>query len=199
MIISTRSIRPVLQGIEVQEGLKKRSICFFSLTKKLSLLEPGFENQVSTQDNQQDCSICTFHTSQIWNFNQQTATYNEVQNPDILEFLGPQELLNALHRYYSEWPLQLSVLTGGTQQYRDFSRSVTPMEMQKYMWDACYDISVLDVQDFVPCSAPPLDTDIIDEVYEAILRDPTFKGILTRRLSTLYTRNIVYENILQED
>ena len=142
--------------------------------------------------------VQAFHVSQIWNFTQQTATYNEVQNPDILEFLGPQELLNALQRYYSEWPQQLAVLTGGTREYRDFSRSVIPMVLQKYMWDACYEISVLDVQDFIPCTAPHVDPAIIDEVYDTIRNDPSFRKILTRRLSTLYTRNIVYDNILQE-
>ena len=139
-----------------------------------------------------------FHASQIWNFNQVTATYNEVQNPDMLGFIGPPELLNALQRYYNEWPLQLSVLTGGTQAYRDFSRSAIPMVMQEYMWANCYDIDVLDVQSFQDCNAPPLNPELIESVYLAILSDASFPRLLTRRLSTLYTRNVVYQNILKE-
>ena len=142
--------------------------------------------------------VQTFHVSQLWNFNQATAVYNEAQKPEMLGFLGSPELLNALQRYYTEWPLQLAVLTGGTQAYRDFVRSVIPIEMQQYMWDACYTISVLDVQSFVPCSAPRLAPEKISEVYQAIVEDPEYKRILTLRLSTLYTRNIVYENMLQE-
>ena len=80
--------------------------------------------------------VQTFHASQIGNFNQVTATYNEVQNPEMTGYLGPAKLLN---------PLQLSVLTGGTRAYRDFVRSVIPMSLQKCMWGACYDIDVLDV------------------------------------------------------
>ena len=139
-----------------------------------------------------------FHASQIWNFNQVTATYNEVQNPEMLGYLGSPKLLNALQRYYNEWPLQLSVLTGGTQAYRDFVRSVIPARLQEYMWDACYDIDVLDVQSFMPCSAPPGEQTSIETTYNDIAGDPAFGRLLTRRLSTLYTRNVVYENILME-
>ena len=142
--------------------------------------------------------VQAFHVSQIWNFNQVTATYNEVQNPEMLGYLGSPELLNALQRYYNEWPLQLSVLTGGTQAYRDFVRSIIPMGLQEYLWDSCYDIDVLDVQSFLPCSAPQQNVAIIEASYHEIAGDPTFPKLLTRRLSTLYTRNIVYQNILLE-
>ena len=142
--------------------------------------------------------VYSFHVSQIWNFTQLSATYNEAQNPDILELLGRPELLNSLQRYYTEWPLQLGELTGGTMEYRNFVRSIIPMSLQEYMWDSCYTISVLDIQDFAPCEAPPPDTDLIEQAYQAIVTDATFSRILTRRLSTLYTRNIVYENILKE-
>ena len=142
--------------------------------------------------------VQAFHVSQIWNFNQVTATYNEVQNPEMLGYLGSPELLNALQRYYNEWPLQLSVLTGGTQAYRDFVRSAIPMVLQEYLWDNCYDIDVLDVQSFIPCSAPQQEDEIIEEAHRVIARDPDFPRLLTRRLSTLYARNIVYQNILLE-
>ena len=142
--------------------------------------------------------VQTFHVSQIWNFNQVTATYNEVQNPEMMGYLGSPELLNALQRYYNEWPLQLSVLTGGTQAYRDFVRSVIPMAMQQYMWNTCYDIDVLDVQSFLPCAAPSGQGETVDAVYSEIAGDPSFSRLLTRRISTLYARNIVYKNILLE-
>ena len=142
--------------------------------------------------------VQVFHASQIWNFNQATATYNEVQNPEMLGYLGPPKLLNALQRYYNEWPLQLSVLTGGTQAYRDFVRSIVPMSLQEYMWGACYDIDVLDIQSFVPCSAPPGEQEAIERAYREISGDVAFRRLLTQRLSTLYTRNVVYRNILLE-
>jgi siroheme synthase (precorrin-2 oxidase/ferrochelatase) len=142
--------------------------------------------------------VQTFHASQIWNFNQVTATYNEVQNPEMTGYLGSAKLLNALQRYYNEWPLQLSVLTGGTQAYRDFIRSVIPMSLQEYMWGACYDIDVLDVQSFLPCPAPPGNKEAIERAYDEITGDTAFSRLLTRRLSTLYTRNVVYQNILLE-
>ena len=142
--------------------------------------------------------VQAFHVSQIWNFNQVTATYNEVQNPEMLGYLGSPKLLNALQRYYNEWPLQLSVLNGGTQAYRDFVRSVIPTSIQEYMWNTCYDIDVLDVQSFLPCSAPPGEREAIERTYRKIAGDTAFSRLLTRRLSTLYTRNVVYRNILME-
>ncbi|WP_445386502.1 hypothetical protein ACT6NV_06790 [Robiginitalea sp. IMCC44478] len=151
-----------------------------------------------TKEDHWQFLVYSFHVSQIWNFTQLSATYNEAQNPDILELLGRPELLNSLQRYYTEWPLQLGELTGGTMEYRNFIRSIIPMSLQEYMWDSCYTISVLDIQDFAPCEAPPPDTDLIEQAYLAIVTDSSFSRILTRRLSTLYTRNIVYENILKE-
>ncbi|MGB5315127.1 MAG: DUF6090 family protein [Robiginitalea sp.] len=142
--------------------------------------------------------VQVFHVSQVWNFNQTTATYNEVQNPEILGHLGSPKLLNALQRHYNEWPMQLLVLTGGTQAYRDFVRSVIPMELQKNLWDTCYDIDFKDIQRFLPCSAPEGKEEVINQVYREILEDPAFKRLLTRRLSTLYARGIVYQNMLLE-
>lgn len=166
----------------------------FGYTVEQELSRPqAFDNEARWQ-----FILNTFHTSQIWNFNQVTATYNEVQNPDMLGFIGPPELLNAMQRYYNEWPLQLSVLNGGTQEYRDFSRSVIPMKLQEYMWANCYDIDVLDVQSYQPCDAPAVDPELIERIYNDIASDPNFSRLLTRRLSTLHTRNIVYQNILME-
>ena len=147
--------------------------------------------QAKDTESQWQFLVQAFHVSQIWNFNQVTATYNEVQNPEMMGYLGSPGLLNALQRYYNEWPLQLSVLTGGTQAYRDFVRSIIPMELQQHLWDHCYDIDVLDVQSFLPCSAPRQKGEIIEKAYLEITRDPAFGKLLTRRLSTMYTRNIV--------
>jgi len=72
------------------------------------------------------------------------------------------------------------------------------MVMQEYMWANCYDIDVLDVQSFQDCKAPPVDAEFIESVYQTILSDPAFPRLLTRRLSTLYARNVVYQNILKE-
>lgn len=178
----------------------RNRILFFEKAKQFGYAVERELKQPKASDSEArwEFILNTFHTSQIWNFNQVTATYNEVQNPEMLGFIGPPELLNAMQRYYTEWPLQLSVLNGGTQAYRDFSRSIIPMELQEYMWANCYDIDVLDIQNFQPCSAPDVDADLIDTIYSDIISDPSFSRLLTRRLSTLYARNIVYQNILKE-
>ena len=90
------------------------------------------------------------------------------------------------------------MLTGGSQAYRYFVRTVISMELQVYLWENCYDISVVDVQSYRPCSAPPMAPELLERVYREIAEDPGFGRLLTRRLSTLYTRNIVYQNILKE-
>jgi len=70
----------------------------FGYTVEQELSRPqAFDNEARWQ-----FILNTFHTSQIWNFNQVTATYNEVQNPDMLGFIGPPELLNAMQRYYNQ-------------------------------------------------------------------------------------------------
>lgn len=181
------------------ENIRKR-IAFFEQTLQYGyqaekhLAQPGATNP----EDQWQFIAQAFHVSQIWNFNQVISTYNEVQNPEMTGFIGPPTLLNALQRYYNEWPLQLSVLTGGTQAYRDFVRSVIPIDLQRYLWDHCYDISVVDVQSYRPCGAPAVAPELLARIYNDIAADPTFERLLTRRLSTLYTRNIVYHSILEE-
>lgn len=154
--------------------------------------------KASDSEAQWQFIVQAFHVSQIWNFSQITATYAEAQNPEMLRYLGPPDLLDALQRYYNEWPLQLTFITGGTQAYRDYIRSVIPMELQKIMWNSCYDIDVSDIQRFLPCSVPVANSQRIEDVYKTVMTDPAYVRLLTRRLSTLYTRNIVYENILLE-
>ena len=178
----------------------RRRIAFFEQTLQYGYLAQKHLAQPRATDpaDQWQFITQTFHVSQIWNFNQVTATYNEVQNPELTGFLGPPAVLNALQRYYNEWPLQLSVLTGGTQAYRDFVRGVIPMELQIYLWENCYDISVLDVQSYRECGVPPIAPELLDRVYRNLAADPAFERLLTRRLSTLYTRNIVYNAILEE-
>ena len=178
----------------------RRRIAFFEQAQQYGYQAEQHLSQPRATDPEAQWQFIAqaFHVSQVWNFNQVTATYNEVQNPEISGFLGPPALLNALQRYYNEWPLQLAVLTGGTQAYRDFVRSVIPMELQVYLWENCYDISVIDVQSYRPCSAPQVAPELLQRVYRAIAEDPGFERLLTRRLSTLYTRNIVYQSILEE-
>ena len=189
----TESVSRDIENIQTRLDFFRRAIDYGYLVQN------ELENrEARTKEAHWQFLVYSFHVSQIWNFTQLSATYNEAQNPDILELLGRPELLNSLQRYYTEWPLQLGELTGGTMEYRNFVRSIIPMSLQEYMWDSCYTISVLDIQDFSPCEAPPPDTDLIEQAYLAIVTDSSFSRILTRRLSTLYTRNIVYENILKE-
>jgi len=137
--------------------------------------------------------VGAFHASQIWNLDLSTATYNEIQNSGLLGYVGTPKLLNDLSDYYVDFSSQLNQLNGGTTAYRDYIRSVIPIRMQNYIWKVCYgELKNLSSLIFNDCNPPESNHEMIEMLYEQIINDSNFKGLLTRRLSTVYVRNQVY-------
>jgi len=141
--------------------------------------------------------LAVFHTSQTWPFMPADATYNEIQNSGLLGYLGESDIQNLLSSYYIDNPLQLNQLVGGTQAYRDYSRSLIPVTIQKYIWKECFEIRGLDLQIFGDCELPAGEEADIEKVYDMISDDPNFPPLLTRRHATLLIREQIQSDMLK--
>lgn len=139
-----------------------------------------------------------FNTSQTWPYKPSDAIYMELQNSGLLGHLGYRELLNLLSSYYEDQPLQLNQVNGGTQAYRDYSRSVIPMPVQTYIWESCFDVVNMEKQAFKQCGPPIEFSREIEDVYSFIIEDGEFQRLLTRRMATLYIRNLLLNTIKTE-
>ena len=135
-----------------------------------------------------------FHASQRWDFTPSSTTYSEIQNSNLIGFIGSSELSDELSQFYIHAPIQLDQINGGTNAYRDFSRSRIPIKIQEYIWENCYNSELIGTQLIIECSDPDIDPEIIESLYQSIVSDQSFKKLLTNRLSTIYVRNALYIN-----
>jgi len=138
--------------------------------------------------------VNVFHTSQVWNTTPTNTAYNEIQNSNLLGYIGPSKLSNELYIYYINDPIQLDQINGGTTDFRDYVRSIIPIHIQEYMWKNCYNSPALGTQLIMACDPPDMDPKIIDQLYQDIALDPNFRKLLTRRLSTIFVRNSLHRS-----
>jgi hypothetical protein len=151
-------------------------------------------HKASNLDEKWQFIVNVFHVSQVWNVTPTNTTYNEIQNSNLLGYIGPSELSNNLYIYYINSPIQLDQINGGTIAYRDYSRSIIPMHIQAYIWKNCYDSTVMGTQNIIACNLPDINHNVIETLYQSIVSDPDFKKLLTRRLSTIYVRNSLHNS-----
>lgn len=193
---------------QVATELKSRLINDFNadiknINRRIVFFEKilDFGNRVEEELNQQKASnfedqwqfiVNVFHTSQIWKFTPTNTTYNEIQNSNLLGFIGSSDLSNELSVYYNNMPVQLDEISGGTAVYRDYVRSIIPMQVQEYIWKHCYDGTELGTQLILECNAPDMDPKIIETLYRSVIENPNFMMLHTRRLSTIYVRNAIH-------
>ena len=183
-----------INNIEKRVGFFEKALNYgYSAEEELN------QPKAETIEDKWQFIVKIFHASQIWNFSLTTSTFNEIQNSGMLGYIGSPELSNELSLYYFDFPDQLNNLTGGTTAYRDFVRSVIPIQIQNYIWESCYgDLSQLSSQTFMECNHTDLNPKTIEDLYQRVMNDVAFKDLLTRRLSTIYIRNAVYNGTINQ-
>jgi hypothetical protein len=189
--LKSRLIKDITADIET---MNKRftffeSIRDFGFNVEEELIAP----KASTTENQWQFLVDVFHTSQVWDFAPVSTAYNEIQNSNLLGYMGSAELSNQLSQYYIQAPIQLNQIVGGTAEYRDYTRGVIPIKTQVYIWEHCYSSELLGTQLIIECEKPDADPEIIESIYQSISSDQNFKNLLTNRLSTIYVRNELYQ------
>jgi hypothetical protein len=157
------------------------------------------ESEVYTFEEQWDFVYASFQASQVWPFRASIITYNELQNNGIMQYLAEDSLLIQISTYYIDSPEQLKDLTGGTSDFRDFTRGVISIDIQTFIWENCFKIGRADNQTFKPCAPPLALVKITEEAYSRLRNNQDFNRLLTRRLATLYVRSLIYRNTLTEN
>jgi hypothetical protein len=181
----TTDIAEIDKRVTFFENLKQFG---FSIEEELS------QPQALTIEDKWQFLVNIFHTSQRWDFTPSSTTYNEIQNSNLIGYIGSSELSNDLSQYYIHAPIQLEQINGGTAAYRDYTRSNIPIKIQEYMWERCYNSKLVGTQLIIACKDPDIHPEIIESLYQSIVSDQKFKKILTNRLSTIYVRNALYIN-----
>jgi hypothetical protein len=189
--LKSRLIKDITADIETMD---KRfaffeSVRSFGFNVEKELITP----KATTAENQWKFIVDVFHTSQLWDFTPVSTAYNEIQNLNLLGYIGSNELSDQLSQYYIQAPIQLNQIIGGTAEYRDYTRSIIPIKIQEYIWKHCYSSELLGTQLIIKCQKPDTDFQIIESIYQSISSDQNFKKLLTNRLSTIYVRNELYQ------
>ncbi len=153
----------------------------------------------SSPEDQWDLIYSVFQASQIWPFRTTITTYNESQNNGALQYLASDSTLQKIAKYYIDSSEQLDILTGGTTAYRDYTRGIIPMSLQRYIWSECFKIQINENQLFITCGVPEGVDDIINDVYLRLRQSEVLPQILTRRLATLHIRSVILKNFLDEN
>lgn len=143
--------------------------------------------------------LSLFHASQIWPFTAAPTSYTEIQNAGLFKYVGDATLTNSLSYYYLNGTDQLTQLNGGTQEYRDLVRGNIPLNLQKVIWQNCFQGGALVTNlDFRECDFPIGLEAEISSAYYFFKENSSLKRHLTRHLSTITVRNSVYQNILSQ-
>lgn len=176
------------------ESMEKRVRFFKTLLEFGMEIEDRLTQPKTWNHNEQwQFLLNAFHVSQLWDFAPISATYNEIENSNLLGYIGSSKLSNQLSQYYIQDPIQRRQIVGGTAEYRDYIRSIVPIKLQKYIWENCYNSELIGTQIILDCQRPDWDPEMLTPIYETIFTDQHFKTLLTNRLSTIYVRNELYK------
>ena len=111
---------------------------------------------------QWDLLLAYFQSSQVAEFYTTDATFEELKSAGELGLIKDTRFRYELSQYYS---LGFNPLLTERPRYREHVRGIIPLEVQTYIWTACYSTSTLSVQKMLPCKSP------LDEKTAAVIVD----------------------------
>lgn len=111
---------------------------------------------------QWDLLLAYFQSSQVAEFYTTDATFEELKSAGELGLIKDTRFRYELSQYYS---LGFNPLLTERPRYRENVRGIIPLEVQTYIWTACYSTSTLSVQKMLPCKSP------LDEKAAAVIVD----------------------------
>jgi hypothetical protein len=114
----------------------------------------------------------------IWT---RSTTYDELKSAGELNLIASLDLRNALARYYTE--AGNPALTE-RPDYREHVRGVIPIDVQLYIWTACYASNELGEQDFRDCRATISEARAAG-IVDSIRRDEPLMAELRYWMSTM--------------
>ena len=110
------------------------------------------------------------------------ATFEELKSAGELGLIKDTRFRYELSQYYS---LGFNPLLTERPRYRENVRGIIPLEIQTYIWTACYSTSTLSVQKMLPCKSP-LDEKAAAVIVDTIRNDKTLMQELRYWMSGMH-------------
>jgi hypothetical protein len=131
---------------------------------------------------QWDLLLAYFQASQVAEFYTTDATFEELKSAGELGLIKDTRFRYELSQYYS---LGFNPLLTERPRYRENVRGIIPLEVQTYIWTACYSTSTLSVQKMLPCKSP-LDEKDAAVIVDTIRNDKTLMQELRYWMSGMH-------------
>ena len=131
---------------------------------------------------QWDLLLAYFQSSQVAEFYTTDATFEELKSAGELGLIKDTRFRYELSQYYS---LGFNPLLTERPRYRENVRGIIPLEVQTYIWTACYSTSTLSVQKMLPCKSP-LDEKAAVVIVDTIRNDKTLMQELRYWMSGMH-------------
>jgi len=131
---------------------------------------------------QWDLLLAYFQSSQVAEFYTTDATFEELKSAGELGLIKDTRFRYELSQYYS---LGFNPLLTERPPYREHVRGIIPLEVQTYIWTACYSTSTLSVQKMLPCK-PPLDEKAAAVIVDTIRNDKILMAELRYWMSGMH-------------
>mgnify|MGYP000102433736 FL=1 len=131
---------------------------------------------------QWDLLLAYFQSSQVAEFYTTDATFEELKSAGELGLIKDTRFRYELSQYYS---LGFNPLLTERPRYREHVRGIIPLEVQTYIWTACYSTSTLSVQKMLPCKSP-LDEKAAAVIVDTIRNDKTLMAELRYWMSGMH-------------
>jgi hypothetical protein len=137
--------------------------------------------------------VAFFHAGNIWPYASNTRTYVEMQNAGDLRLIRDSDLRAELATYYDASEVsQGSWIFGEIPAYRARIRGLTPIPIQRYLFDACSREDSCDNQVLLDCDAPSSVSEAeARAVLERFIATPGLLEDLRYWVSTLIVSDIV--------
>jgi hypothetical protein len=131
--------------------------------------------------------VAFFQASQTDVFSVTQPTYDEMTSAGELALIGDVALRKALSIYYSNSYFQA---LSESPDYRKHVRSVIPVDIQTYIWNACFGSDPYQGQTMIDCDAS-VSEDRAKEIVDALAGDAVLISELRYWLSTLQVATII--------
>ncbi len=132
-------------------------------------------------------ALSFFQASQLFPYNSNDATFDELRSAGELRLIKNQDLRTALAQYYVTGSgVQADYILKYIPDYRETIRGLTPSVVTRYIWNKCHEEAGFEVQTLIEC-APPVSERQAREILDGYLAHPTMLSELRFWMSTLDT------------
>jgi hypothetical protein len=131
--------------------------------------------------------LAYFQASQVSELIPAQATYDELKSAGEMGLIGDLDFRNALSNYY-KFPAAPTLTE--RPPYRQHVRGIIPVDIQKYIWDACYASNPAGDQEMHSCPSP-ISEQRAAEIVDAIAGDAALMSELRYWMSTMHVASLI--------